>query len=74
MDNDEVINLINRTGIDTTLDAIKWVIDKNLKNHIKGHPFREGDKIEFTGGYNRDIRYKAMITGVDEEGNLYLPL
>jgi hypothetical protein len=41
--------------------------------HKHQHPrFSIGDKITFWAGYNGDIRYLSEITGIDENGEIYV--
>lgn len=40
-----------------------------LSTHSK---FKIGDKIEFTGGYNEDMRFQTEITGFDADGDIYV--
>jgi hypothetical protein len=35
-------------------------------------PYKKGDVIEFWGGYNDDIRFRAKITGFNKDGDIYL--
>jgi hypothetical protein len=42
---------------------------KFVESHGK---YSVGDIIEFTAGYNNDIRYTTEILGLDESGNIFL--
>jgi hypothetical protein len=33
---------------------------------------KAGDVIEFTGGYNNDIRYTTEVLGFDKDGDIYV--
>lgn len=42
-------------------------------NLITTHPkFKVGQAITFWGGYNNDILFKSVITGFDNDGEIYV--
>lgn len=63
-----MINLIERYGNN---DQIKQGIKKlNLLSEFG--EFKKGDIITFFAGYNKDILYKSIITGFDQDGDIYV--
>lgn len=63
-----MINLIERYGDD---NQIKQGI-KKLKLLSDFGEFKKGDIITFYAGYNKDILYKSVITGFDNDGDIYV--
>lgn len=63
-----MINLIERYGND---NQIKQGI-KNLNLLYEFGDLKKGDVITFYAGYNSDILYKSMITGFDQDGDIYV--
>ena len=63
-----MINLIERYGND---NQIKQGIKKlNLLSEFG--EFKKGDMITFFAGYNKDILYKSVITGFNNDGDIYV--
>ena len=51
-------------------DALRYAKKHQLdKAHDR---FAVGDKITFWAGYNGDIRYLSEITGIDENGDIFV--
>lgn len=70
------INLLDRYSDNKYDQEIRQKF-KEYKSKIKGFKtehmaFKVGDIIEFTAGYNDDIRYTTEILGFDEDGDIYL--
>lgn len=63
-----MINLIERYSND---DQIKQGI-KNLNLLPVFGDLKKGDVITFYAGYNSDILYKSIITGFDQDGDIYV--
>ena len=63
-----MINLIERYGND---NPIKQGI-KKLNLLPEFGELKKGDIITFFAGYNKDILYKSVITGFNNDGDIYV--
>ena len=81
-DNDSSLTPKNNMRKENITDlTVRYANDQVLASEIKGfkrglsivhEDFKVGDIIEFFGGYNGDIRYRAEILGFDKDGDIYL--
>lgn len=65
-----IIDLTKESTSSQRSEIKKFVEKNNLLTELNGR--KKGDVIEFWGGYNGDIRYRAQITGFDKDGEIYL--
>ena len=67
---ERIIDLTKKSTAAARSDIKKFQQKAKLLTSFK--ELKKGDIIEFWGGYNGDIRYRAEIIGFDKDGDIYL--